>query len=191
MEEKDIIEIMGNLKHRIFPRAFERLGVKGNNLIGVEIGVYKGEHALSLLNNLDIKTLYLIDPYKDYNEKSKDYKITNLTLAKIIANKNLKEYQEKVVKVKKLSSESLNYIPDNLDFVYIDGNHNYESVVNDIKNYFPKIKLGGIIGGHDFYNGFAKDHDGVIRAVTEFSVKNNLQLNVELPDWWVVKNVNQ
>jgi hypothetical protein len=47
--------------------------------------------------------------------------------------------------------------------------------------------VGGIIGGHDFYNGFQRDHDGVVRAVTEFAVRNQLNLQVELPDWWVVK----
>jgi predicted O-methyltransferase YrrM len=187
MEEKDIIEMMGNIKHRIFPRAFERLGVKGNNLIGAEIGIYKGEHALSLLENLNIKKLYLIDPYSDYGEENEDYGIASLNLSEMIADKKLRKYKDKIVKVKKLSSRCLEDIPNELDFVYIDGNHDYDFVKEDIENYYPKIKKGGIIGGHDFYNGFAKDHDGVIRAVIEFSVKNNLQLNAELPDWWVVK----
>ena len=35
-------------------------------LVGAEIGVYEGAHALGLLNNLDIKKLYLIDPYTTY-----------------------------------------------------------------------------------------------------------------------------
>ena len=52
MKEEKIIETLSNLKHRIFPRPFERLGVKGENLIGAEIGVYKGEHAESLLERI-------------------------------------------------------------------------------------------------------------------------------------------
>ena len=54
----------------------------------------------------------------------------------------------------------------------------------DINNYYPKLKRGGILGGHDYYNGFCNEHDGVVQAVTEFVIKNNLQLFVELPDWW-------
>ena len=58
--------------------------------------------------------------------------------------------------------------------------------MKDIINYISKIdkKKGGVIGGHDFYNGFQRDHDGVIKAVTKYALKNNLQLQVELPDWW-------
>ena len=78
-------------------------------------------------------------------------------------------------------------IPDNLDFVYIDGNHQYEFVAKDIKTYYPKLKKGGVLGGHDMYNGFCSEHNGVVQAVAEFAIKNNLQLCVELPDWWVIK----
>ena len=78
-------------------------------------------------------------------------------------------------------------IKEELDFVYIDGNHAENYVADDIKNYFPLLKKGGVIGGHDFYNGFQNEHDGVISAVTRFCNTNNLLLKVELPDWWIVK----
>ena len=39
---------------------------KGGGLVGIEIGVAAGEHALSLLNNLNMERLYLFDPYEDY-----------------------------------------------------------------------------------------------------------------------------
>ena len=62
---------MFNLRlERVYPRGFERFAVSGDNLVGIEIGVYEGEHALSLLKNLNIKRLYLIDPYvihENYN----------------------------------------------------------------------------------------------------------------------------
>lgn len=192
MEEKEIINILSNLKHKIFPRPFERLGVKGKDLIGAEIGVYKGEHAESLLENLSIKKLYLIDPYKlydEYDEGKKHYGIDQdpLDLVEREAQKRLEKYSDKIIWVKKMSTDALIDIPNNLDFVYIDGNHQYEFVKKDIETYYPKIKLGGILGGHDMYNGFCFEHNGVVQAVAEFVVKNNLQLYVELPDWWVVK----
>jgi hypothetical protein len=34
--------------------------------------------------------------------------------------------------------------------VYIDANHLYEAVTVDIKTWLPKVKIGGILGGHDF-----------------------------------------
>jgi hypothetical protein len=69
--------------------------------------------------------------------------------------------------------------------VYIDGNHQEKFVTEDIDNYWPLLSNGGVIGGHDYYNGFQREHDGVVKAVTSFVVKNGLQLRVELPDWWI------
>ena len=192
MKEEKIIETLSNLKHRIFPRPFERLGVKGENLIGAEIGVYKGEHAESLLENLSIKKLYLIDPYElydEFKEGKRHYGVDqdSLKIAEEEARRRLENYSDRIVWVKKKSDEALENIPDKLDFVYDDGNHQYEFVKQNIENYFPKIKIGGIIGGHDMYNGYSYEHNGVVQAVIEFAFERHLQLYIELPDWWVVK----
>jgi len=48
-----------------------------------------------------------------------------------------------------------------LDLVYIDANHAYEHVIEDIRDWLPKVKPGGIIAGHDY------NMEGVSRAVTE------------------------
>jgi hypothetical protein len=190
--EQEIINILSDLKHRIFPRPFERLALKGENLVGVEIGVYKAQHALSLLKTLSVEKIYLIDPYhlydeytegkKHYNEKGK-----KLNIAEQEAKENLKEFNDKIVWIKDYSSNCLSLIPNNLDFVYIDGNHQSPFIDDDIKNYYPKIKSGGIIGGHDYYNGFCEEHNDVVRVVNNFAYNNNYQLYVELPDWWIIK----
>ena len=192
MDVNSIITILSNLKHRVFPRPFERLAVSGSNLVGVEIGVYKGEHAESLLLNLDIEKLYLVDPYMlydEYFEGKSHYGIDQepLEVAKQQAIKRLGCCFDKITWIEKKSDEAIGDLPDDLDFVYIDGNHDEEFVKHDIKLYFKKLKRGGVIGGHDFYNGYCREHDGVIRAVTQFSTQYNLTLQVELPDWWIKK----
>ena len=48
-----------------------------------------------------------------------------------------------------MSEDAVDDIPEKLDFVYIDGNHAYEYVKKDIGLYYPKLKKGGVIGGHD------------------------------------------
>jgi hypothetical protein len=184
MNEKRIITLMSMLKHKIYPRPFERLAVKGENLIGAEIGVREGCHAQSLLKHLDIHRLYLIDPYLPYCENGIDIDTRRF---EVIARKRMKRFEEKVEFVKHYSYDCYGKIPDELDFVYIDGNHDYESVKRDIEDCFPKIRIGGILGGHDFYNGFARMHDGVVKAVTEFVVYHELGLQVEMPDWWIKK----
>ncbi len=49
------------------------------------------------------------------------------------------------------------------DLVFLDSDHSYEAVVNDIKVWLPLIKEGGLLTGHD-YN---KTHPGVVKAVTD------------------------
>jgi len=176
----------------VFPRPFERFGVKGKNLVGVEIGVYKGEHAGSLLRNLSIKKLYLIDPYilyKEYKYGKKHYGVEQepLNIAAVKAKNKLNRYSNKVFWIKKKSEDAIDEIPNDLDFVYIDGAHDYKNVKKDIENYYPKVKVGGVIGGHDIYNGNCPEHDGVIQAVMGFATKNKLQLYIQDPDWWIIK----
>ena len=162
-EEKEIINLLSDLKHRIFPRPFERLGVSGKNLIGAEIGVYKGEHAVSLLEHLNIQQLYLIDPYEmyqTYKEGHVHYGVDQdpLSLAKQEALQRLAPHVDKLSWIFKHSTDAVQEMPDELDFVYLDGNHAEECVRKEILSFFPKIRKGGILGGHDFYNGFCREH---------------------------------
>ena len=198
LKEDQIIKLMSRVKHRIFPRPFERLGVTelnvGKNLIGVEVGVHEGDHALSLLENLDIKKLYLIDPWEYYKEYERDYKgymdeiITGLPDAEKVTRRRMIKYKNQVEIIKSFSSKCLTQIPDNLDFVYIDANHNYKFIVEDMNNFWKKVRIGGIMGGHDYYNGYQRMCDNVIRAVGEFAYEKKLQLRVETPDWWFMKD---
>jgi len=56
---------------------------------------------------------------------------------------------------------------DSVDLVFIDANHKYPYIKADIINYWPKVKLGGIMLGHD-YREDGKKFRGVRKAVTEF-----------------------
>lgn len=196
--EDEIIKVLSDIKHRIFPRPFERLSSLrekqqvGGGLVGIEIGVAAGEHALSLLKNLNIERLYLIDPYEDYEEYLEGklhYGIDQLAISEteLLARAALEKYSSQIIWLKKHSADAISFIDEKVDFVYIDGNHQYEFVVEDINNYFPILKEFGVLGGHDYYNGFQREHDGVINAATSFSVSHGLQLRSELPDWWIEK----
>jgi len=67
--------------------------------------------------------------------------------------------------------------------VHACGNHAYEFLKKDIELYYPKIKTGGVLGGHDF----TLSTKGVFKAVMEFVTDNELKLHGEDTDWWVVK----
>lgn len=169
--------------------------IKINNLkdlVGVEIGVYRGHNALEMLKNLDIKKLYLVDPYMPYPEYTDGVwglkSQTDHDAYYYQALNNLKDYKDKIEFIRKKSQDA--EVPDNLDFVYIDGNHNYEYVKADCEKYYNKIKQGGILGG-DNYNA---PYDGVLRAVNELCILHNLTLCSKYwelgRDWWIIKERN-
>lgn len=148
-------------------------------LIGAEIGVYLADNSLSILRNLNIDKLYLIDPFEEcskYGYYGKNYNTSKY---------KLREYTAQTVFIKEKSCECLNKIPM-LDFCYIDGSHEYLDVFMDLSFYWNKIKPGGIIGGHDIISGGVEGF-GVIQAVTEFTVRNRLELYIEPPDWFIIK----
>lgn len=71
------------------------------------------------------------------------------------------------------------YGDESLDFVFIDASHEYEDVMNDIITWFPKVKNGGVISGHD-YRG---DFPGVIRAVNDFFEQKKIKFEQFLDCW--------
>jgi hypothetical protein len=153
----------------------------GKELVGVEIGVSSGLNSRTILMKLPMKKLYCVDPWSQYVQDNQVLKKDQFFEK---AKKRLKPWKDKVVFIREYSTDAVNQVPDNLDFVYIDGNHDYEPVKKDIELYFPKVKSGGIIGGHDF-DGY---YPGVCQAVLEFAAKEGLKLRSFNNDWWVVKN---
>jgi hypothetical protein len=160
-------------------RPFRFLNLFG---VGAEVGTYRADFSVAMLSKRQVRKLYLIDPYAYFGDSQK---MTQEMLddAKRKAAKRVDKYGDKVCWIYQPSHEAARAIPEKLDFVYIDGDHRYEGVKQDIADYWPLVDDGGIFGGHDFY----RDWPGVIQAVTEFSVVNGLQLFVESPDWWIVK----
>lgn len=64
------------------------------------------------------------------------------------------------------------------DWVYIDTDHSYEVTRSELQAYKSKIKLGGVIAGHDYIQGNWKKglRYGVIEAVHEFCLVENWEL---------------
>jgi len=91
--------------------------------------------------------------------------------------------------VKKASVEAARDIPDGaLDFVYIDADHDYRSCREDIEAWFPKVRHGGIVAGHDYLN-WTRDQGagcdfGVKAAVDEYCTQNGYKLFITTDDWW-------
>lgn len=152
----------------------------------VEIGVRGGNNALAILNE-KVNKLYLVDPYEPYKDEEE-------WLDQIKQDKYKKEMLEKIEPFKSkvetifLSSKGASsfFKEKELDYVYIDANHSYENVKEDIELWYPKVKLGGTLAGHDFNEVI---FPGVFKAVTDFVTQNNLELlqgNYD-SDWMIIK----
>lgn len=87
--------------------------------------------------------------------------------------KNIEPVKHVITPVRSTSaSASQLYEDKSLDFVFIDANHSYESVSEDIKLWLPKIKDTGIMGGHDYNDGWP----GVKKAINENFSKDKIQV---------------
>jgi hypothetical protein len=76
-----------------------------------------------------------------------------------------------------------------LDFVYLDGNHAVDYARADVRAWFPKVKIGGIFSGHDFYIRYDNDTNSDAQtAVMEFAEKVNQWPQITwCNSWWFVK----
>jgi hypothetical protein len=138
-----------------------------------EIGVLRGLFSKHL-EALNPKELHLIDTWKVWDEEFfDDYKNYNQLYWDRMYNNVLSKFSSNdLVKIHRLSSEeAVKNFPDNyFDLIYIDANHSYSFVKQDIELWLPKIKKGGILSGHDY------DSDGVSQAVNELLDKNKLTI---------------
>ena len=85
----------------------------------------------------------------------------------------------KVLRMKSVDASKL-FKNGYLDMVFIDGSHNYDSVIEDIKCWEPLIRVGGIISGHDYLN----PKWGVKKAVNDVYEEDRIK---ELPGgcWYI------
>ncbi len=120
---------------------------------GVEIGVLKGEYTQILLQSIPGLKLYGVDPwieYPDYYDVSGGQKYYDEIYEE--AKQRTKDYD--CTLIKKFSMDAVKDFEDeSLDFVYIDGNHEFIHVAEDIHYWSKKVKPGGIISGHDYRRG--------------------------------------
>jgi predicted O-methyltransferase YrrM len=218
----DRLNLMKNVYDELF--RFEDRGVlikKLKDIVngkkGVEIGVFTGSFSKYILENWD-GVLYMVDVWRPLGEEYEDMSNhLNYQNAYQLAMDNIKGYEDRGIMIRATSKDASNIFEDNsLDFIYIDANHAYDFVKEDIRIWFPKLKKGGIFSGHDyldmvwendpnflpngkdkyiytntfegtsFYNGVF----GVNPAVDEFCKENGYTVNTTkewFGTWWIIK----
>jgi predicted O-methyltransferase YrrM len=133
--------------------SFNRLG---KDLVGAEIGAGTGQCSCCFLQKCEnIKTLYLIDPYKPYvdmlQERFLDEKQQEYNRFCVTHNLKWSGFQEKAVLLEMDDISAADRIPDqSLDFAFIDVWLEAEQILPRLDVWSSKVKPGGILCGHDW-----------------------------------------
>lgn len=187
---------------------------QNNFKVGVEVGSFKGAFSKTILQNWNGK-IYMVDvwrslPTDEYDDASNAlYNDTSYSEAM----KSIQGFEDRAFMLRMKSSQAIELFDDeSLDFIYIDANHAYDFVKEDMRLWYPKLKKGGLFCGHDYlkidwYNdpNFLENNKdkhifgsegnyfgifGVNPAVDEFCQENGYQSNVTdewFGTWWFFK----
>lgn len=184
---------LSSLRHRY--EIGEVLKTMGLNGFGAEIGVAYGENAEQILGRSELKRLFLVDPWAyvrgedplGYGDVIKDFRGCLRHCMR-----RLRRFGSRATYLRLPSSHASRIIRNgSLDFVYIDGNHMSPYIDEDLDRWFPKVRSGGIFGGHDYMVLRNTDyHCDVKTAVDKFSQQHSLTMHFADPQdssWFTIK----
>lgn len=151
---------------------------------GAEIGVQQGNYSEVLCKNNPELKLHCIDCWAPFSHHDQSWQDRQYERAK----EKLKSYNAVLIKKPSLEAVS-DYKDGELDFVYIDALHDFDSVMQDIIRWAPRVRRGGIVAGHDYCYYY---QCGVIRAIDTYAAAHNIQYLYITPkdsfkSWFFVK----
>lgn len=180
-----------------FPTFLDEKGIVGT---GVELGVFKGHFLEHMARNWKgCERFFGVDNF-EYKRNSHPGANSNISYQE--TSEILSEMKGRVQRLNDLkitttiiqsdSAAAAGWFADNsVSFCYIDASHDYRSVMGNLKAWWPKIKSGGVIAGHDYFNAsYRHNLIEVKRAVDDFfySVATvNFTPERRLPSWYVLK----
>lgn len=149
--------------------------------VGIEIGTSLGYTTEYLLGTNPMLILHGVDPYLAYTDWnnvhfSDEFKEDEFQgfLARIAEN------ADRYTHHRKKSDDAVGDFEDeSFDFIFIDGVHTYDQVLKDCRNYYPKLRGGGLFCGHDM-----TQIAGVGKAVLEFTQSIGKTASLARQDVW-------
>tara|TARA_B100001113_G_C20983848_1_gene567351 strand:- start:31 stop:750 length:720 start_codon:yes stop_codon:yes gene_type:complete len=148
---------------------------------GVEIGVQRGMFSEHILTYWDGNKLTGVDPWKTFpsggEHEPKDF------VSQQIHDEFYRETQQRLSSFGQRSllirdtsgAASQQFEDDSLDFVFIDAQHHFDAVLEDLTLWFPKLRPGGLLAGHDWGLDYGPPLFGVEKAVREFCKKRGIE----------------
>jgi len=176
-----ILEDLEKLKNRC--DVWRVLNAHGLTGCVAEIGVDEGNFAERVLEGWKGHTYFMVDLWAKQDlsvyDESDNF---NFERTFQLASQCAERHSDKVKIIRKLSVDAAKEFGDNqLDWVWIDANHLYQPVLDDMNAWWRTVKNGGIFSGHDYY------FPGVNKAVKEWMAEKQIKWSVSTGSWWSVK----
>ncbi len=129
----------------------------------IEIGAHMGESTMMFASTGLFSSIDVISPFDGEDKFNQKYWYTwDVIKKEFLLNTRFFDYINLIEKSSITVSEDFD--DGKYDFIYIDGSRDYELMRKIIQLYLPKLKIGGLIGGHD-YN--YKTHPEVVQSINE------------------------
>ena len=135
------------------PVIFKDLGFTS----GAEVGVLNGKYSEILCASNPSLKVYSIDPWEFYPVHNNFRRAWMYEPIYQEAKKLLSKYPNSEIIRKKSTDAAKDFADESLDFVFIDADHRFQAVTNDIAEWSKKVKKGGLVCGHDFGKSRSKD----------------------------------
>jgi hypothetical protein len=169
--------ILPHLGRADLPPHFAALGFTR----GAEVGVWKGGFSEQLCRQIPGLELLCVDPwapYAEYRERKNNKAVIDAAYTE--ATRRLAPYRCDLRRA--FSVDAARTVADkSLDFVFLDANHEYAYVRQDIDAWTPKIRSGGILAGHDYRVVDEKPFIEVKQAVDDYMAVSGI------PEWFVLE----
>lgn len=145
----------------------------------VEIGSFKGKSTIWLAKGSkagkSVK-IYAIDPHQGYTEHDTSVS-PNDTFIDFQSNIKSAQVDDLIVPIIQKSSDALEFVKEPIEFIFIDGSHEYEAVIDDYHNWIPKLLNNGVAAFHDTI-GFL----GPRKAINECVYLGKQFISIKLTD---------
>jgi hypothetical protein len=163
----------------------------------VEVGVQRGEYGATILEAWEGNRYIGVDPWPDtiMDDYIDKINFDNRTNDMMIAEANVLPYADRAMLLRMSSAEAARWVVDgSLDAVYIDAIHTYHDVMWDMQIWWPKVRPGGLMLGHDYgLISYIENIFTVAPGVKEFSRRMQVTLHTTFEDninhntWYILK----
>lgn len=155
-------------------------------LIGLEIGVCRGENIVHLLDTVpQIGRVDCMDPFVPFQDWNGPVGESRIEKDYQLSLSNLQPYGTRVRFLRETSEDAWKTLKAEwYDWIFVDGLHTQENCLQDLTLYYPNIREGGLVAGHDYYLNEIRE------AVTLFRNQKNITASLQFCDtqaWYWVK----